>query len=432
MIIQYSFFDLLLYLLLYSFIGWGIEALIISVKNKEFINLGILNLPFKVFYGISAVILMEILPTLNHNVILQYGMIIVVLCMAGSIYAHFVRRMTGEWEKEQKRQPGLKELLIVALISAVYLLWLLVVHPLICVAVNMMPDLVVNIAVMLLMVLIAVDFMSIVYSLRTNTTIKRAELRKAGTYKLGARMAELIWKRLQKAYPGIRESEDTAGKYVFAKGLCVDKLIWVFLISAFLGALIEMLFCRITGGLWMNRSSLLYGSFSIVWGLGAVVLTITLRRLADKEDRKIFLGGFVIGGVYEYMCSVFTQIVFGTVFWDYSEMPLNIGGRTNVLYCIFWGLLSVVWIKVIYPPMERCIEKFPPLPGKIVTWVVLVIIACDGILTAGAMIRYTARKESAVIEEINFIQEFLDVNYDDAWMEKRWPNMCIAEVADTV
>lgn len=92
----------------------------------------------------------------------------------------------------------------------------------------------------------------------------------------------------------------------------------------------------------------------------------------------------------------------------------------------------MVWIKVIYPPMERCIEKFPPLPGKIVTWVVLVIIACDGILTAGAMIRYTARKESAVIEEINFIQEFLDVNYDDAWMEKRWPNMCIAEVADTV
>ena len=70
-----------------------------------------------------------------------------------------------------------------------------------------------------------------------------------------------------------------------------------FMICAFLGDLIETLFCRVTGGVWMSRSSVIYGTFSIVWGFGAVILTVVLQRLAGKEDRYIFLAGSVLGGV---------------------------------------------------------------------------------------------------------------------------------------
>ena len=74
----------------------------------------------------------------------------------------------------------------------------------------------------------------------------------------------------------------------------------------------------------MSRSSVIYGTFSIVWGFGAVILTVVLQRLAGKEDRYIFLAGSVLGGVYEYLCSVFTEIFLGTTFWDYSDMPFVI------------------------------------------------------------------------------------------------------------
>ena len=200
---------------------------------------------------------------------------------------------------------------------------------------------------------------------------------------------------------------------------------WVFLVTSFLGALIEMVFCRVTSGRWMSRSGVLYGSFSFVWGLGAVVLTITLQRIADKPDRRIFLAGFVIGGAYEYLCSVFTELVFGTVFWDYSKMPLNIGGRTNVLYCIFWGLLAVAWIKVLYPPMSKGIEKISPLLGKVVTWVIIFFLACDGLLTGAAMLRYTDRQNNP--EPKNVAEAFLDDTYDDDWMEHHWPNMVVTK-----
>ena len=38
-------------------------------------------------------------------------------------------------------------------------------------------------------------------------------------------------------------------------------------IGAFLGDITETIFCRITAGYWMSRSSVVWGPFSIVWGL---------------------------------------------------------------------------------------------------------------------------------------------------------------------
>ncbi len=175
----------------------------------------------------------------------------------------------------------------------------------------------------------------------------------------------------------------------------------------------------------MSRSSVLYGPFSIVWGLGAVVLTLVLYRLSKLEDRYIFCIGAVLGGVYEYACSLFTEKVFGTVFWDYSHMSFHIGGRTNLLYMVFWGMLSVVWIKMVYPPMSRLIEKVPPKVGKTITWVIVVFMLVNSLVSAGAMLRYTRRK--AGIEPRNVLEEFIDRTYEDERMEEVWPNMTLIE-----
>lgn len=426
--ISYSNFDLLLYLLLYSFLGWGIEVCCNAVRDRRFVNHGFLNLPFTIPHGVTAVILLLVLPTMEHNIVLQYIMTFIVFCSVWSISHQFVRSIS-----RKKAMPGAKGdtisrrrgILTAMLIALVYLVLYLIVHPLIFGVLSLLPQWIVRVVVIAAGVLVAVDFASVLYTLRTNTPLKGSEERKAETQRLADRMTASIWQRLQKAYPGIEQSDDPAEDYVFAKGICFDKLVWVFLVSSFLGALIEMGYCRAMGGIWMSRSSVLYGTFSFVWGFGAVVLTVVLRRLAGKEDRKVFLAGFVVGGAYEYFCSVFTELVFGTVFWDYSEMPLNIGGRTNVLYCIFWGLLAVVWIKVLYPPMERSIEKLPPLLGKVLTWVVVFLMVCNGLLTSAAMIRYTERQTQT--EPTGVIEQFLDSRYDDQWMERRWPNMVVTD-----
>ena len=88
----------------------------------------------------------------------------------------------------------------------------------------------------------------------------------------------------------------------------------------------------------------------------------------------------MVGGAYEYICSVFTEIAFGTVFWDYSKLPFNLGGRINLLYCFFWGLAAVVWIKLLYPRISALIERVPVKTGKILSWLMIVFMTVNIII----------------------------------------------------
>lgn len=419
---SYSLSDLIWYLMIYSFLGWSIEVLIFTLVNGRFVNRGLLNLPVALPYGITAVIAMLALPGLDGNAFAQYILLGLIFRMVWALSNHFVRRISGA-EPDRHPWKHYQAILITCGIALVFLVQYLLIHPFLMTIFTLLPRLVRNICAWLFAALVVIDFFCVRHALRSPRPSMTAQLHLQGTQALADRMTNSIRTRLQKAYPGIHDPEPK--EYIFAKGLCFDKLWWVFLVSSVLGAGIEMVFCRVKGGVWMNRSSLLYGPFSVVWGLGAVLLTLVLQRLEDKPDRHIFVAGCFFGGVYEYLCSVFTEYVFGTVFWDYSSMPLNLGGRINLLYCIFWGILAVLWLRVLYPPMERGIEKLPPLAGKIITWLLILLMCCNALLTSAAMLRYTDRQTEPTAD--NIIEAFLDERFPDDYMEQRWPNMMLTE-----
>ena len=421
-----SLFELAFYLLAYSFMGWLVEVTYYAVARRRFLNRGFTSLPLILSYGVTFDLLIVVLPTLKGNHALALIATLVISAVVESVFDWVTRLLSKKirWEAERERLfsgSGGGILVSVAIAAALYLVYL-VIHPLLMTVAVVLPGWLLKALVIAVMALLALDFISIIVVLRTGHITRFESEERTLSSRFAADISERVWGRLERAYPGIEHvSGEQTGGYTFAKGMCVDKLIWVFLVSALIGDLIEMCYCRLTGGVWMSRSSVLYGPFSIVWGLGAVVLTVTLQRLAGKADRHVFLGGFIIGGVYEYMCSLFTEIMFGTVFWDYSAMPLNIGGRTNVLYCFFWGVLAVVWIKIIYPRMSALIEKLPVLAGQLITWAIVIVMVCNGLLTGAAMLRYKARETYP--EPRNAVDAFLDNAYDDAFMEKRWPNM---------
>ena len=430
--IAHSFFDLLLYLLLYAFLAWAVEVCWYSVRDGRFVNRGFISLPFRLPYGIALALLIQVLPTLGRNYILQFIVTLAVLTVVRSLAGTFTHRVSriAHWELEDSGampdnvRDGAASLVITGAVLLVYH----IIHPVLATMVLLLPDLLVRIIVIGSAALLALDFAAMLYAVRHGgASPARARRSRNNVQRMADRITAHIWKRLEKAYPGIETETVGQSAHTFAKGLCWDKLVWVFLLCALLGDVIETFYCGLVDGEWMNRSSVLYGPFSFVWGIGAVVLTVSLRRLAKKSDRWVFIGGFVIGGVYEYMCSVFTELVFGTVFWDYSDMPLNIGGRTNALFCFFWGLLAVVWVKILYPPMDQAIEKVPPVAGKTATWAVVFAMACNGLLTGAAMLRYNTRAVRPAPTGI--VEQFLDSQYDDDYIERRWPNMIVTEPA---
>lgn len=164
----------------------------------------------------------------------------------------------------------------------------------------------------------------------------------------------------------------------------------------------------------------MWGPFSIVWGLAIAVITVLLYRYQNKPDWTIFLAGTLLGGAYEYVCSVFTEIVFGKVFWDYSEFHFNLGGRINLLYCFFWGIAAVVWLKVFYLIMSGWIEKIPVRAGKILSLILVVFMCCNIVVSSMALIRSTQRKND-VPAEYQW-QRIMDERFDDERMERIYPN----------
>ncbi|MCD8023521.1 MAG: putative ABC transporter permease, partial [Lachnospiraceae bacterium] len=368
--------------------------------------------------------------------------VVSVVDFVTSDMAHrLLHRRLSQYERDTLFGGELKGTTVALAKSAVVLVIIKLLHPFILAFTRLLPLWFLQVVALMLLGLLALDMVSVIYvgeirqhrelrgrkrekvDKRSGTVEKREEMAKAMSEEnLGNRLCNAVWKRLERAYPGMGEREDVrSGKYVFAKGLCLNKLLWIFVIWAFIGDLFETVFVRAKTGVWMSRTSVIYGTFSIVWGFGAVIITIVTQRLANREDRFVFFSGAALWGVYEYICSVISEFVFGRTFWDYSDMMFNIGGRTNLLFCFFGGILSVLWVKVLYPLISSLIEKIPPAIGIITTWAVIVVMSADLILSGAVLSRYVNRLEGE--EAQNVLEEFIDANYSDEFVESIWPNM---------
>ena len=437
-------FELIWYFFIYSFIGWCAEIAYAAVNHKKFMNRGFLNGPLCPVYRFGMVLILVFFGSLKGNFFF--------LALGCSVMAAVVEFFTGALMEKVFRckwwdYTGYKHNLGGYICPQFSALWgigaaliITFVHPFLAPLISMIPTFIVRLLGIILLVITTGDFLSVAGAILQLRKTARIEEIAAGMQEVSDRLGNAIFhgiqKRMTRAFPNLEKDGENAlaarfrkkerkESLVFAEGCSFHKLVWLFFIGAFLGDITETIFCRLTSGVWMSRSSVLYGPFSIVWGIGVVVLTMMLHKYRDRDDRYIFIFGTVVGGAYEYVCSVFTEMVFGTVFWDYSKIPFNLGGRINLLYCFFWGLASVLWIKNVYPFLSRWIEKVPEKVGKILSWVFLVFMAVNIVLSGMALARYSDRYGGKPAE--NGVESFLDAHYPDERMERVYPNAIIKE-----
>ena len=107
------------------------------------------------------------------------------------------------------------------------------------------------------------------------------------------------------------------------------------------------------------------------------------------------------------------------MFWDYSAIPFNLGGRINLLYCFFWGFAAIAWFKVLFPPISACIEKLPPRGGRVLTWALCIFMAADIAVSSAALVRYNDRLNG--VPASNSIEVYLDGHYGNDRMYQVYP-----------
>lgn len=441
---MYELSMLFLYFIIYAFLGWCAEVAVTAVKQRRFVNRSVMNGPIVPLYGLMATLAGVFLEPEENN-LLVFVLGAVILCAAIEVVAGVIleRQFGRRWWDYSDRPMNLKGYICLESSLVKGILVALAVRfltPVLHWGLSFLPAIALQILALVLAVVLAVDGLVMVYGVhemrrrwKMSGPIADYLQQASETIGDGLTTRTLGWyhgyqkRHLAKAFPNLTRlsgEEERPAANVFAAGIGFYKLFWLFLIGAFVGDLIETVFVWGTSGVLMSRSSLLYGPFSVVWGLGAAILTVVLRGLMDKSDRYIFVGGALMGGVYEYMCSVVTEKLFGKVFWDYSKIPFNLNGRINLLYCVFWGIAAVVWVKEVYPRISALIEKIPMKVGKVLTWVLVVLLAVDVALSCMALGRMDQREKG--IPATNAVQQFLDEQYPDEYLTQRYQNMKLA------
>lgn len=207
-------------------------------------------------------------------------------------------------------------------------------------------------------------------------------------------------------------------------GLSVWRILAYFIIYSVVGYIIETIFGIITKGTWESRQSFLYGPFCAIYGLGAAIMIMFLHKYS-KNYTRLFIGGFIVGSIVEYLVSWIGEMLLGVKWWDYSDMPLNINGRICVYFSIFWGFLALYLIASFNPRIDRLINwiksKLSVKTLKVLTTTVIILLLIDCIATGIALSVFLVRMVHNY--DLNVPnKEIIMQKYDDIYSNQKLTN----------
>lgn len=197
-------------------------------------------------------------------------------------------------------------------------------------------------------------------------------------------------------------------------------LFYIFIITSVCGYFIELIWTFLTKGIFINHSAVVIGPFNFAYGICGVALTLLLYKFKDESYLKIFILSFIGGSILEYIMSWGMELVLGFTAWDYSDKFLNINGRICLSFSIFWGLLGILWIKILYPPIEKLLERIPPNIYKTVAICLFIFIILDILLTISCVNR--ARAADQGIPPNNSYESFLDNTFNSKYLKNMFNN----------
>lgn len=225
-----------------------------------------------------------------------------------------------------------------------------------------------------------------------------------------------------------RAEDGTLGLDETGKGyiqLDFFNLFWIFVVCCVLGLVIETVyhFVVVDPGHYQNRTGMLYGPFSPIYGFGAVLMTIALNRFHKAPLIVVFLVSAVIGGAFEYLVSWFLQFAFGIVAWDYTGTFLSIDGRTNGMFMAMWGVLGCVWVKLLLPRMLKLVNLIPWNWRYSLTTVCAVLMLVNGFMTLASLDCWYQREDGK--QPQNALEQFCAEHYDNQFMQDHFQSMSI-------
>ena len=169
-------------------------------------------------------------------------------------------------------------------------------------------------------------------------------------------------------------------------GMTLYQIFWYFLIYAFAGWCIEVIFHAISVGKVINRG-FLCGPVCPVYGFGVIsvfavvnsvlpdIFHYPAEKLTGGDDLVgillVFLCGVVFSTVVELVAGWLLDTAFHMRWWDYSDKPFNFHGYICLGFSVLWGVGTILVVYVLHPVIAK--GESIASPGKY-GWIILGIL----------------------------------------------------------
>lgn len=156
----------------------------------------------------------------------------------------------------------------------------------------------------------------------------------------------------------------------------LSKYYLIFLVISFIGWLFETIQVSILADQLVDRGFL---SLPICPIYGLTIMGIYFLAGTPHEPQGIlrnvnnliyrylsyFLISFALPTIAEFFVGMFFDKAFNIMLWDYSHLPLNIGGYVCLWISLAWGFAITLLMRIFFPILKRWIFKISDIDSNV-------------------------------------------------------------------
>lgn len=177
----------------------------------------------------------------------------------------------------------------------------------------------------------------------------------------------------------------------------IIKIYLYFFIYAFQGWCVEVIYAALKEGKFINRG-FLNGPLCPIYGFGVVAVVNFLKPVQDNFFL-LFIGSVFIASAIELITGFVLEKIFHQKWWDYSEVPFNIGGYICPLFSLMWGIACIVVVDQIHPMIVNLVDFIPETASIIILIISTIVLVIDLVATVKTIFKLNKKLE--IIEELS-------------------------------
>lgn len=156
----------------------------------------------------------------------------------------------------------------------------------------------------------------------------------------------------------------------------LTKYILLFFFYSAAGWCLESLYCSIGEKRFVNRG-FLTGPMCPIYGTAALVMVILIYNPFRDNPLAVFLLGIILCDIVEFITSYLMEKLFSARWWDYTYELLNINGRICLKHTLYWGVISIIFVKTIHPAVDSLYSKIDGVYLKAILIITLLVFTLD-------------------------------------------------------